>query len=129
MLRPALCPHHALVYRSRGRSYRELPLRVSEIGGMYRAERSGVLGGLSRVRAITLNDAHNFCALEQVGQEVSEILRLIRAAHAALGVRPAGYGCRCAGRGEVRRRRRAVGAGRGSAPRRPRRGAVHRGVR
>ncbi|MEU7618454.1 threonine--tRNA ligase [Micromonospora rifamycinica] len=91
VLRPALCPHHALVYRARGRSYRELPLRVGELGGMYRAERSGVLGGLSRVRAISLNDAHNFCALEQVGDEVREILRLIREAHAALGVRPSGF--------------------------------------
>ncbi|SCF47327.1 threonyl-tRNA synthetase [Micromonospora matsumotoense] len=91
VLRPALCPHHALVYRARGRSYRELPLRVGELGGMYRAERSGVLGGLSRVRAISLNDAHNFCTLEQVGDEVREILRLIREAHAALGVRPAGF--------------------------------------
>ncbi|MBU8858848.1 MULTISPECIES: threonine--tRNA ligase [unclassified Micromonospora] len=91
VLRPALCPHHALVFRARGRSYRELPLRVAELGGMYRAERSGVLGGLSRVRAISLNDAHNFCALEQVGDEVREILRLIGEAHAALGVRPAGF--------------------------------------
>ncbi|TDC81750.1 threonine--tRNA ligase [Micromonospora sp. KC606] len=91
VLRPALCPHHAMVWRARGRSYRELPLRVAELGGMYRAERSGVLGGLSRVRAISLNDAHNFCALEQVGEEVREILRLIREAHAALGVRPAGF--------------------------------------
>lgn len=90
VLRPALCPHHALVFRARGRSYRELPLRIAELGGMYRAERSGVLGGLSRVRAISLNDAHNFCALEQVGDEVREILRLIGEAHAALGVRPAG---------------------------------------
>ncbi|MFV2103781.1 threonine--tRNA ligase [Micromonospora sp. LOL_024] len=100
VLRPALCPHHALVYRTRGRSYRDLPMRVAEIGGMYRAERSGVLGGLSRVRAITLNDAHNFCALEQVGQEVSEILRLIRAAHDALGVRPAGVRLSRRGPGE-----------------------------
>ncbi|QLQ39254.1 threonine--tRNA ligase [Micromonospora robiginosa] len=91
VLRPALCPHHALVFAARGRSYRELPLRVAELGGMYRAERSGVLGGLSRVRAISLNDAHNFCAPEQVGDEVREILRLIREAHAALGVRPAGF--------------------------------------
>ncbi|NES14374.1 threonine--tRNA ligase [Micromonospora sp. PPF5-17] len=100
VLRPALCPHHALVYRARGRSYRELPLRVAEIGGMYRAERSGVLGGLSRVRAISLNDSHNFCALEQVGDEVREILRLIRAAHAALGVRPAGFRLSLRGPGE-----------------------------
>lgn len=91
VLRPALCPHHALVFKARGRSYRELPLRIGELGGMYRAERSGVLGGLSRVRSISLNDAHNFCALEQVGEEVTEVLRLIRQAHAALGVRPAGF--------------------------------------
>ncbi|TDC41753.1 threonine--tRNA ligase [Micromonospora sp. KC213] len=100
VLRPALCPHHALVWRARGRSYRELPLRVAELGGMYRAERSGVLGGLSRVRAISLNDAHNFCAPEQVGEEVREILRLIGAAHAALGVRPAGFRLSLRGPGE-----------------------------
>ncbi|WP_346539514.1 threonine--tRNA ligase [Micromonospora sp. DPT] len=100
VLRPALCPHHALVYRARARSYRELPLRIAELGGMYRAERSGVLGGLSRVRAISLNDAHNFCALEQVGEEVREILRLIREAHAALGVRPAGFRLSLRGPGE-----------------------------
>ncbi|SCL27437.1 threonyl-tRNA synthetase [Micromonospora nigra] len=91
MLRPSLCPHHALVFAARGRSWRELPLRVAELGGMYRAERSGVLGGLSRVRAISLNDAHTFCAVEQVGEEVEAVLGLIREAHAALGVRPAGY--------------------------------------
>lgn len=88
VLRPALCPHHCLVFAARGRSYRELPLRIAELGGMYRAERSGVLGGLSRVRAITLNDAHTFCSLDQVGEEVAEVLRLIRVAHAALGVGP-----------------------------------------
>uniref|UniRef100_A8M2T5 Threonine--tRNA ligase n=1 Tax=Salinispora arenicola (strain CNS-205) TaxID=391037 RepID=A8M2T5_SALAI len=100
VLRPALCPHHALVYRSRGRSRRDLPLRIAELGGMYRAERSGVLGGLARVRAISLNDAHNFCTLDQVGAEVAEILRLIREAHAALGVRPAGYRLSLRGPGE-----------------------------
>ncbi|MEH0935231.1 threonine--tRNA ligase [Micromonospora psammae] len=100
VLRPALCPHHALVYRARGRSYRDLPLRIAELGGMYRPERSGVLGGLSRVRAISLNDAHNFCALDQVDAEVREILRLIREAHAALGVRPAGFRLSLRGPGE-----------------------------
>ena len=89
LLRPGLCPHHALMFRSRGRSYRELPLRLAELGGMYRAERSGVLGGLSRVRAISLNDAHIFCAPDQVAGEVAAVLRLVREAHAALGVRPA----------------------------------------
>ncbi|MFK3982879.1 threonine--tRNA ligase [Micromonospora sp. NPDC050397] len=100
VLRPALCPHHCLVFGARGRSYRELPLRIGELGGMYRSERSGVLGGLSRVRAIWLNDAHNFCALEQVGAEVAEILGLIRTAHAALGVRPAGFRLSLRGPGE-----------------------------
>jgi len=90
VLRPSLCPHHALVFRSRGRSYRELPLRIAELGGMYRAERSGVLGGLSRVRAISLNDGHTFCARDQVVDEVVHELALIRQAHAELGVRPSG---------------------------------------
>ncbi|MEV0719486.1 threonine--tRNA ligase [Asanoa sp. NPDC050611] len=87
MLRPALCPHHCLVYLARGRSYRELPLRIAELGGMYRSERSGVLGGLSRVRAIQLNDAHIFCALASVGAEVAEVLHLVDVAHAALGIK------------------------------------------
>jgi threonyl-tRNA synthetase len=90
MLRPAMCPHHALVYRSRGRSYRELPLRIAELGGQYRSERSGVLGGLSRVRAMWLNDAHVFCPLEQVGAEVAAVLRLIDQAYGSLGVRASG---------------------------------------
>ncbi len=90
VLRPSACPHHALIYRSRGRSYRELPLRIAELGGMYRSERSGVLGGLSRVRGMWLNDAHIFVALEQVADEIAAVLRLIDAAHAKLGVKPAG---------------------------------------
>jgi threonyl-tRNA synthetase len=90
-LRPSLCPHHALVYRSRGRSYRELPLRIAEIGPMFRAERSGVLGGLSRVRAIALNDGHTFCADDQVVGEVVRELELILSVHAELGVRRSGF--------------------------------------
>lgn len=85
MLRPSMCPHHAMVFAARGRSYRELPLRIAELGGQYRAERSGVLGGLSRVRAISLNDAHVFCRVDQVGAEVAAMLELIGKAHAALG--------------------------------------------
>ncbi len=100
VLRPSLCPHHAMVYASRGRSFRELPLRVAEIGGMYREERSGVLSGLSRVRAISLNDGHIFCAEEQVGGEVSRALRLISRAQAALGIEAAGYRLSRRGRGE-----------------------------
>jgi threonyl-tRNA synthetase len=91
VLRPSLCPHHALIYRSRARSHRELPLRLAELGAMYRDERSGVLGGLSRVRAIQLNDGHLFCTPEQVAGEVRGALELIRRVHAELGLKPARY--------------------------------------
>ncbi|MFF2353256.1 threonine--tRNA ligase [Kitasatospora sp. NPDC058115] len=88
VLRPSLCPHHALIYRSRARSHRELPLRIAELGGMYRSEPSGVLGGLTRVRAIQLNDAHVFCTPEQAADEALAALELIGEAHRALGIRP-----------------------------------------
>ncbi|WP_346165825.1 threonine--tRNA ligase [Streptomyces javensis] len=91
VLRPSLCPHHAAIYRSRGHSYRELPLRMAELGGMYRSELSGVLGGLTRVRAIQLNDAHIFCTLEQVADEAGAALEMIRRAYEALGITPARY--------------------------------------
>ncbi|OON71353.1 threonine--tRNA ligase [Streptomyces tsukubensis] len=91
VLRPSLCPHHAVLYRSRAHSYRELPLRMAELGSMYRAELSGVLGGLTRVRAIQLNDAHIFCTLEQVAREAADALEMIGAAYEALGIRAARY--------------------------------------
>ncbi|WP_127932484.1 threonine--tRNA ligase [Nonomuraea polychroma] len=91
VLRPSLCPHHALIYRSRQRSKRELPLRLAELGGQYRSELSGVLGGLTRVRSIQLNDGHVFCPPEQAAAEVSAALDLIEAAHAQLGIRAARY--------------------------------------
>ncbi|MDI5975778.1 threonine--tRNA ligase [Amycolatopsis magusensis] len=91
LLRPSLCPHHALIYRSRARSYRELPVRLAELGGMYRAEPSGVLGGLTRVRAIQLNDGHVFCSPDQAVGEARAALRLIRAAYADLGIEPVRY--------------------------------------
>jgi threonyl-tRNA synthetase len=91
VLRPSLCPHHALIYRSRSHSYRELPLRMAELGGMYRSELSGVLGGLTRVRSIQLNDAHIFCTLEQAVDEARGALELIGRAYADLGIRPARY--------------------------------------
>ncbi|MDH6282285.1 threonyl-tRNA synthetase [Prescottella agglutinans] len=91
LLRPSLCPHHALVYRSRSHSHRELPLRIAELGGMFRSEPSGVLGGLTRVRAIQLNDAHVFCTPEQVAAEAAAALTLIRRAHAALGIESSRY--------------------------------------
>jgi threonyl-tRNA synthetase len=91
VLRPSLCPHHALIYRSRARSYRDLPLRLAELGGMYRSELSGVLGGLTRVRAIQLNDAHIFCTPDQVAAEAAAALGLIRQAYRVLGIEPARY--------------------------------------
>ncbi|WP_338909648.1 threonine--tRNA ligase [Streptomyces nigra] len=91
VLRPSLCPHHAVIYRSRSHSYRELPLRMAELGGMYRSELSGVLGGLTRVRSIQLNDAHIFCTLDQVAEEAHAALEMIRRAYEALGITPTRY--------------------------------------
>jgi len=86
VLRPSLCPHHAVIYRSAGRSHRDLPLRLAELGGMYRAELSGVLGGLTRVRAIQLNDAHIFCTPAQVRDEAAAALAMIGDAYRDLGL-------------------------------------------
>jgi threonyl-tRNA synthetase len=97
VLRPSLCPHHAVMYRSRAHSYRELPLRMAELGGMYRAELSGVLGGLTRARSIQLNDAHIFCAAEQVRDEAAAALEMIRQAYRSLGIEPARYRLSLAG--------------------------------
>jgi len=115
VLRPSLCPHHALIYRSRAHSYRELPLRIAELGGMHRAELSGVLGGLTRVRAIQLNDAHIFCTPDQVAAEALGALELIRAAYVAMGINPVRYrlslpgsGAKYAGEPEMWRRASAL---------------------
>jgi threonyl-tRNA synthetase len=97
VLRPSLCPHHAVIYQSRAHSYRELPLRLAELGGMYRSELSGVLGGLTRVRSIQLNDAHIFCTPDQVAAEAAAALGMIRQAHLALGIRPVRYRLSLAG--------------------------------
>jgi threonyl-tRNA synthetase len=74
-LKPMNCPFHILVYKSQPRSYRDLPLRWAELGTVYRYERSGVLMGLLRVRGFTQDDAHIFCTLEQMDNEVTEVLR------------------------------------------------------
>jgi threonyl-tRNA synthetase len=73
-LRPMNCPGHILIYNSRLRSYRELPLRFSEFGAVYRFERSGVLHGLTRVRGFTIDDAHLFCTPEQLQAEFEQTL-------------------------------------------------------
>ena len=76
-LKPMNCPFHILVYRSRGRSYRELPLRLFEFGTVYRFEKSGVVHGLTRVRGLTMDDSHIFCTREQVGAELKSLLKFV----------------------------------------------------
>jgi threonyl-tRNA synthetase len=78
LIRPMNCPGHILMYKSRLRSYRELPLRWAELGTVYRWERSGVLHGLSRVRGFTQDDAHIFCRPEHLEDEVIGVLELAR---------------------------------------------------
>ena len=86
VLRPMNCPHHILVYESKQRSYRDLPVRIAELGTMYRYERSGALSGLSRVRCMTLNDAHIFCTPEQIKEEFSGVMKLVEQAYRDLGI-------------------------------------------
>src|SRR5579871_678493 len=86
VLRPMNCPHHILIYESKKHSYRDLPVRIAELGTMYRYERSGVLSGLSRVRCMTLNDAHIFCTPDQIKDEFSGVMRLVEQAYKDLGI-------------------------------------------
>jgi threonyl-tRNA synthetase len=76
-LKPMNCPFHDLIFRSRGRSYRELPLRMFEFGSVYRYEKSGVVHGLTRVRGMTQDDAHIFCTAEQVRDELKSLLTFV----------------------------------------------------
>src|SRR5947209_837559 len=73
-LKPMNCPGHILIYKSRMRSYRDLPVRLGELGTVYRYERSGVLHGLMRVRGFTQDDAHIFCTPEQIEDEIVSCL-------------------------------------------------------
>jgi threonyl-tRNA synthetase len=91
VLRPANCPHHALVYASEQRSYRDLPVRLAELGAMFRSELSGVLGGLSRVRQINLDDTHVFCAPEQVPDEITRAVASVQRCYRLLGIDVARY--------------------------------------
>ena len=85
-LRPMNCPHHILVYTSEMRSYRDLPLRIAEVGMNYRYERSGTLQGMNRVRAFALNDAHIFCTPEQLEGEVKASIELALYFSEVLGI-------------------------------------------
>jgi threonyl-tRNA synthetase len=81
-VKPMNCPMHALIYKSQQRSYRDLPIRLSEVANVYRNERSGVLHGLLRVRGLSMDDAHIFCTLDQVEDEIflclGQVDRLVR---------------------------------------------------
>jgi threonyl-tRNA synthetase len=87
VLRPMNCPHHMMIYKSDMRSYRDLPLRVAELGTMHRYEMSGALTGLHRVRAMTLNDAHIFCRPDQIKEEFSRVINLIRKVYEDFGIK------------------------------------------
>ena len=76
-VKPMNCPFHILIYRSRQRSYRELPLRLFEFGSVYRYEKSGVVHGLTRVRGMTQDDAHIFCTTEQMESELQSVVRFV----------------------------------------------------
>jgi threonyl-tRNA synthetase len=91
VLRPMNCPHHILIYEAKKHSYRELPVRIAELGTMYRYERSGVLSGLSRVRAMTLNDAHIFCMPDQIKEEFTKVMRLVEECYKDLGITKYSY--------------------------------------
>src|SRR5258706_1491273 len=101
VLRHMNCPHHILIFEHKKRSYRELPVRIAELGTMYRYERSGVLSGLSRVRSMTLNDATLFCTPEQIKEEFSGVMKLVERAYRDLGIKE--YSYRLSLRGEANR--------------------------
>ncbi|HEV8293343.1 MAG TPA: threonine--tRNA ligase, partial [Tepidisphaeraceae bacterium] len=86
LLKPMNCPHHIRIFASEQRSYREMPVRLAEFGTVYRWEKSGELGGMTRVRGFTQDDAHLFCTEEQVGREVLGCLELVKIILGTLGM-------------------------------------------
>ena len=91
VLRPMNCPHHIMIYKVAQRSYRDLPLRIAELGKVYRYERSGVLTGLARVRGMTMNDAHIFLRADQIRDEIAGVVRLIQQVYADFRIAGAWY--------------------------------------
>jgi threonyl-tRNA synthetase len=88
--KPMNCAFHVLVYRSKTRSYRELPIRLSELGTVYRYERSGTLHGLMRARGLTQDDSHIFCRPDQVVDEMVGVIDFFRALYGTVGLGPDG---------------------------------------
>jgi threonyl-tRNA synthetase len=87
LLKPMNCPHHIRIYASEPHSYRDLPVRLAEFGTVYRWEKSGELGGMTRVRGFTQDDAHLFCTEEQVPEELLKCLELVKIVLATLGMK------------------------------------------
>ncbi|HEY1850085.1 MAG TPA: threonine--tRNA ligase, partial [Candidatus Binataceae bacterium] len=83
--KPMNCPGHTFVYRAEKRSYRDLPLRIADFGRLHRAERSGVLHGLTRVRTMAQDDAHVFCTPDQIAEEIDLNLRMVNDVYTAFG--------------------------------------------
>lgn len=81
VLRPMNCPHHMMIYKNDVHSYRELPIRIAELGQMHRYEKSGALSGLQRVREMTLNDAHTFVRPDQIQEEFKRVVELMLAVY------------------------------------------------
>ena len=86
VMKPVQCPHQTQIYASKQRSYRDLPIRYMESEKQYRAEKSGEVGGLNRVYAITVEDGHSFCRVEQVKEEVKNMINIIKDFYSALGL-------------------------------------------
>ena len=86
LLKPMNCPHHVMIYKSRPRSYRELPLRLAEFGTVHRYEKSGELSGLTRVRGFTQDDAHIFCTADQVASEFQGCIEMTQFVLSCLGL-------------------------------------------
>ncbi|MRG87661.1 threonine--tRNA ligase [Salinibacillus xinjiangensis] len=86
VLRPMNCPHHMMVYKNQLHSYRNLPVRIAELGTMHRHEMSGALAGLQRVRAMTLNDAHIFSRPDQLKEEFVRVVNLVQAVYKDFGI-------------------------------------------
>ncbi len=84
-VKPMNCPFHVLVYKSQTRSYRDLPMRLSELGTIYRHERMGALHGLLRIRGGTMDDAHIICTPDQLVDEVLRVFELTQEIHATFG--------------------------------------------
>jgi threonyl-tRNA synthetase len=87
LLKPMNCPHHIMIYKSKPRSYRDLPVRLAEFGTVYRYEQSGELGGMTRVRGFTQDDAHLFCTEDQVADEFRGCLEMTQHVLNVLGLR------------------------------------------